>query len=125
MVASLVLHYIEAWAPVFTELRRCLAPGGTLVFSIHHPITGWLLSDQTDYHRVELVSENWDWDGRVVTAKLYRRPLSAIFGQLRQAGFMVDIVDEPRPQPGPDAPPWMFEVLNTKPVFLFIRAQAN
>lgn len=123
VVASLVLHYIEDWAPLLTELHRCLAPGGALIFSIHHPITGWMLSDQTDYHRVELVSENWDWDGQHVTAKLYRRPLSVIFGQLRQAGFVVDIVDEPRPQAGPDAAPWMFEVLNTKPVFLFIRAQ--
>ncbi len=122
VVASLVLHYIEDWAPLLAELRRCLVPGGALVFSVHHPITGWLLSDQTDYHRVELVRETWDLDGQAVTANLYRRPLSAIFGQLRQAGFAVDIIEEPRPQPGPDAAPWLFEVLNTKPVFLFIRA---
>lgn len=123
VVASLVLHYLEDWTPLLAELHRCLAPGGALVFSIHHPITGWLLSDQTDYHRVELVSENWDWDGQVVTATLYRRPFSAIFGDLRQAGFVVDIVDEPRPQAGPDAAPWLFDVLNTQPVFLFVRAQ--
>jgi hypothetical protein len=58
-----------------------------------------------------------------VTAKLYRRPLLAIFGQLRHAGFVVDIVDEPRPQTGSDAAPWMLDVLNTQPVFLFPRAQ--
>lgn len=123
VVASLVLHYIEDWAPLLAELRRCLTPGGALVFSIHHPITGWLLSDQTDYHRVELISETWDLDGQAMTAQLYRRPLSAIFGQLQRAGFVVDVVDEPRPQAGPDAAPWMLDVLNTKPVFLFIRAQ--
>lgn len=122
VVASLVLHYIEDWAPLLAELRRCLAPGGALVFSIHHPITGWLLSDQTDYHRVELVSENWDLDGQVVTAELYRRPLSAIFGQLRQAGFVVDVVDEPRPVTGSDAAPGMLDVLDSQPVFLFLRA---
>jgi SAM-dependent methyltransferase len=125
VVASLVLHYIEDWAPLLAELRRCLTPDGALVFSIHHPITGWLLSDQTDYHRVELVSENWDMNGQVVTAKLYRRPLSAIFGQLRQAGFVVDVVDEPRPVTGSDAAPRMLDVLNTQPVFLFLRAHQD
>ncbi|MFI6101373.1 class I SAM-dependent methyltransferase [Lentzea sp. NPDC051213] len=120
VTASLVLHYLEDWAPLLAELHRCLVPGGALVFSIHHPITGWALSDQSDYHRVELVSETWDWDGQLVTADLYRRPLSAIFGELRQAGFAVDVVDEPRPDL--DVAPQMFEVLNTKPIFLFVRA---
>ena len=121
-VASLVLHYIEDWAPLLGELHRCLAPGGALVFSVHHPITGWLLSGMADYHRTELVSETWDWDRQPVTATMYRRPLSAIFGQLRQAGFAVDTVDEPRPQEGAGVAPEMFEVLSTKPVFLFVRA---
>ena len=57
VVASLVLHYIKDWSPLLRQLHRALAPGGTLVFSLHHPITGWLLSDRTDYHRTELVSE--------------------------------------------------------------------
>ena len=73
-VASLVLHYIRDWAPVLTEVHRCLVPGGALVFSIHHPITGWLLSDRANYHRTELISEDWDWDGQAVTANMYRRP---------------------------------------------------
>jgi SAM-dependent methyltransferase len=122
VVASLVLHYIEDWAPLLAELHRCLAPGGALVFSVHHPITGWLLSDRTDYHRTELVHEDWDWDGRTVTAAMYRRPLSAIFGQLHAAGFTVDTVDEPRPRASADIAPELFEILDTQPVFLFVRA---
>ncbi|WP_172806504.1 class I SAM-dependent DNA methyltransferase [Allokutzneria albata] len=122
VVASLVLHYVEDWTPLFAELSRCLAPGGAFVFSIHHPVTGWMLSDQSDYHRVELVSETWDWDGSRVTAQMYRRPFSAIFAELSRAGFTVEVVDEPRPEPGPDVHPRMFEVLNTKPVFLYVRA---
>jgi SAM-dependent methyltransferase len=120
VVASLVLHFLEDWAPLLGELHRCLVPGGALVFSVHHPITGWLLSDQENYHRTELISEDWDWGGQRVTARMYRRPLSAIFGQLRAAGFTVDVVDEPRP----DAPvdPALHRILDTKPVFLFIRA---
>ena len=62
VVASLVLHYIEDWAPLLADLSRALVPNGALVFSLHHPISGWLLSDRTDYHRIELVSETWSWD---------------------------------------------------------------
>ena len=53
---------------------------------------------------------------------MYRRPLLAIFGELRQAGFMIDVVDEPRPQQAADVAPETFEILNSKPVFLFVRA---
>ena len=122
VVASLVLHYVEDWAPLLEDLSRTLRPGGALVFSLHHPITAWLLSDRTDYHRVELVSEDWDWDGLSVTARSYRRPLSSIFGELRQARFVVDVVEEPRICDADDIKPEMLTALNTQPFFLFIRA---
>jgi trans-aconitate methyltransferase len=122
VVASLVLHYIKDWTPLLQDLSRCLVPGGALVASMHHPITAWLLSDRTDYHRVELVSETWDWDGLQVTAQSYRRPLSSIFGELRQAGFAIDVVEEPRIQPESDIDPDMLQQVNTQPFFLFIRA---
>jgi hypothetical protein len=73
-------------------------PGGALVLSIHHPITGWQLSGKADCHRTELVSEQYDYDGQLVTVQMYRRPVSAIFRQLRGAGFTVDVVDEPQPE---------------------------
>lgn len=123
VVASLVLHYVEDWGPLLAELYRVLVPGGVLVFSVHHPITGWNRSELTDYHRTELIHEEWDWDGQHVTASMFRRPLSAIFGDLRGAGFAVDVVDEPFPHDLPvkmDAR--MRVALTTTPVFLFVRA---
>ena len=123
VVASLVLHYLEDWGPLLTELRRVLVPGGVLVFSVHHRITGWNLSNRTDYHRIELVNEEWDWDGRPVTASMFRRPLSAIFGELRKAGFAIDVVDEPLPSDLPERTDTRMRVaLTTQPVFLFVRA---
>lgn len=117
------MDYIADWTPVLAELHRCLVPGGALVFSIHHPFTGWVLSDQADYHRTELVSEHWDWDGQPVTGRMYRRFLSAIFGSLRRAGLGVDVVDEPKPQGDTDAVDAnTVAILDTKPVFLFLRA---
>jgi SAM-dependent methyltransferase len=74
VVASLVLHYIEDWRPLLGELHRCLVPGGALVFSIHHPITGWQLSGKADYHRTELVSEQYDYGGQLVTVQMTAAP---------------------------------------------------
>jgi SAM-dependent methyltransferase len=123
VVASLVLHYIKDWAPLLGKLYRCLVPEGALVFSLHHPITGWLLSERADYHSVGLVSEDWDFDGVPVTGRLYRRSLSSIFGELRRAGFTIGVVEEPRGvQAKPDIDPNVLQTLNTQPLFLFVRA---
>lgn len=121
-VASLVLHYVEDWGPLLAELRRCLIPGGVLVFSIHHPITGWMLSDRSNYHRVEEVSEEWESNGTRLIAHLYRRPISAIFGALRAAKFMIEVVEEPQIVPGADASDEVAHQILTQPLFLFIRA---
>jgi hypothetical protein len=69
-----------------------------------------------------LIYESWDWDGVPVTAHMYRRPLSTIFGSLREAGFAVDLVDEPLPEPCAVGDQRVLDILATKPVFLFVRA---
>ena len=48
---------------------------------------------------------------------------AAIFGPLRHAGFFIDTVDEPQPEPGCGAgSPDGLQFVQTKPIFLFIRA---
>ena len=92
--------------------------------SVHHPITGWLRSDRTDYHRVELIEESWNVDGVETTAHLWRRPLSAVFTPLPEQGLIIDAVHEPEPSFHARAVPdeRMRHALNTSPVFLYIRA---
>ncbi len=57
VVASLVLHYLEDWAPVLSEFHRVLVPGGRLVVSTHHPswitmlLAGGITSRSTSGHR--------------------------------------------------------------------------
>jgi hypothetical protein len=81
------------------------------------------LCGKADYHRTELVSEQYDYDGQLVTVQMYRRPVSAIFRQLLGAGFTVDVVDEPQPEmAGEPSDPEVIHILQTQPVFLFIRA---
>jgi hypothetical protein len=57
-----------------------------------------------------------------VTAQSYRRPLSSIFGELKQAGLIIDAVEEPRVEAKPDIDPDMLRAMNTQPFFLFVRA---
>ncbi len=124
VVASLVLHYLPDWAPVLAEVHRCLVPGGALVLSVHHPITGWLRSDRANYHRIEEIEEDWDVDGLPVTARMWRRPVSAVFTPLLEAGLSIGAVVEPAPGLSATAVPdaRMQAALNTAPVFLYVRA---
>lgn len=123
VVASLVLHYLEDWEPLLTELQRCLVPGGELVFSVHHPAADWQWFGRPDYLCTELVAEDWPVGGQAVSVSFYRRPLSAVFGELRRAGFVIDAVDEPRPLPElRELSPEAYAELSTKPVFLYVRA---
>ena len=49
--SSLALHYLPALETLFEKIRRALKPGGSLVFSMEHPIytcasrQGWLTDD--------------------------------------------------------------------------------
>lgn len=125
VTASLVLHYIKDWRPLLADVHRCLVPGGVLVASVHHPITGWEASPREDYHRVELITEQWDWGGVPITAQSYRRPISAIFGDLLHSGFTINAVEEPRGISTPaaaDIDPELLHTLTTQPFFLFLRA---
>jgi len=124
VAASLVLHYLPDWQGVISEVYRVLKPGGALVMSVHHPITGWSRSDRTDYHRLELIEEKWNVDGVETTAKMWRRPVSAVFTPLLNQGLVIDLVHEPEPSFDERAVPdeRMRQALNTSPVFLYIRA---
>lgn len=77
--------------------------------------------------RTELIDEEWNVDGVPVTAQMWRRPISAVFTSLLEADFTVDAVAEPRPElderTASDAR--IRTALNTKPVFLFVRALRN
>lgn len=123
VVASLVLHYLPDWREVLGEVRRVLVPGGRFVMSVHHPITGWLRSDRTDYHRVELIEERWDLDGVETVAQMWRRPVSAVLSPLLEAGLVIDAVHEPTPHLDERQVPdrRMREALNSAPVFLYVR----
>lgn len=123
VTASLVLHYLEDWGPTLGELWRVLRLGGALVLSVHHP-DDWRWFGSADYFRTERVTDEWNIAGKATEVQFYRRPLSATFGAVRDAGFTVDRLVEPMPlERCRESDPGVFELLSTKPRFLYLRAR--
>jgi SAM-dependent methyltransferase len=119
--SSLTLHYVADWEPLFSEFARVLMPGGSFVFSTHHPSMEVGLAD---YFTVREIDDRWSGFGAAaVRVRFFHRPLHAILTPLLNAGFRIDAISEPEPDAelaarDPDAD----RVLRTKPFFLFVRA---
>ena len=122
VVASLVLHYLEDWEPPLREFRRVLKPDGAVLFSTHHPAMDWQLHCPDDYFAVKLVTETWLKGSREFEVTFWRRPLTAMTEAISSAGFVIERLIEPEPVPGlRDHDPEAYELLRTKPQFLFFR----
>jgi len=125
VVASLVLHYVEHWVPVLQEFRRVLAPGGSVVFSTHHPTQDATVFSPDDYFAIKLVTERWGY-GPGFDVTFWRRPLTAMTGAIAEAGFVISRLVEPEPVPElADVDPELFHRFKTQPQFLFFRLQAD
>ncbi|APU17137.1 GrpB family protein [Actinoalloteichus fjordicus] len=121
VTASLVLHYLRDWGPTLAEFRRVLRPGGTVVASVHHP-EDWHWFEGTRYFETELLTDEWNLAGHRHRVQFYRRPLSATFTALREAGFVVDRLEEPAPLPACEAAdPGAWTMLTGGPRFLYLR----
>lgn len=120
VVSILVLHYLHDWLPTLREFRRVLRPGGQLVFATHHPFSDLEHSPTGDYFAIDLIEERWD----VGPVQFYRRPLSRITKDLRDAGFVIVDLDEPRPVPPPASVVFAsYERAMRSPLRLLIRAE--
>lgn len=119
-VAPLVLHYLEHWEGVLSEIHRVLKPEGVLVFSTHHPFADYQLFGTGSYFTTEQVVDTWD----VGTVRFYRRSLTAITEALACSGFLIERLVEPLPtETFREKNPQGYEKLMKEPNFLTIRAR--
>jgi SAM-dependent methyltransferase len=120
IVCPLVLHYLKDWQPALCEFHRVLKPGGTLIFSTHHPFTDWQYFKTQDYFAVDLLEDQWD----IGKMTFYRRPLTAMSRDLELAGFYIERILEPQPTKAfKRADPKGYERHIKTPLFLIVRAQ--
>ncbi len=125
VVASLVLHYVEDWEPVFREFHRVLKPGGTVVFSTHHPTMDWEIAGG-DYFATTQVTERWRKGGGEFEVTFWRRPLTAMTHAITSSGFVIERLVEPGPAPElRRLDPAAYELIRTKPRFLFFRLRTE
>jgi ubiquinone/menaquinone biosynthesis C-methylase UbiE len=126
VVASLVLHYLPDWAGALGEFYRILAPGGAVVFSVHHPAMDWQEHSSGDYFAVKQVTETWDLLDKSYEVTFWRRPITAITAAISAAGFVIEKLIEPEPVPelrqrDAETDDW----LRKNPMFIFFRLRKN
>ncbi|MFK0162172.1 class I SAM-dependent methyltransferase [Rhizobium sp. NPDC090279] len=123
VMASLVMHYLHDWSRPLSEFRRVLSDGGRLIFSTHHPFMDHDPAGEESYFETYNFSETWRRGGKAITMRFWHRPLHAMFDALKSAGFQIDVVSEPQPDPRVSTLfPEAYKSLTTKPRFLFFSA---
>lgn len=123
ILASLVMHYLPDWSRPLSEFNRLLPRGGRLVFSTHHPFMDHEFAGRENYFETYSFHETWQRGGKDITMRFWHRPLHAMFDALKSAGFQVDILSEPQPDPRARTLfPEAYQSLTTKPRFLFFSA---
>ena len=130
VISSLVLHYLENWTAPLAELRRVLRPGGRLIVSVNHPISGHaLVRPGADYFATYQWSEEITCSGQSVVLTYWHRPLPAMTSAFTAAGFRISVISEPLP--APDTPRELLpDVLTDRPTagflcFLFFVLEAD
>jgi SAM-dependent methyltransferase len=123
ILSSLVMHYLPDWSLPLSEFNRVLSKGSRLIFSTHHPFMDHYLAGHDNYFETYNFSETWQRGGKLITMRFWHRPLHAMFDALKSAGFQIDVVSEPQPDPRvSDLFPEAYQSLTTKPRFLFFSA---
>lgn len=126
ILSSLTLHYIEDWDPLFREFQRVLKPGGTLLFSVHHPFMDFTVFKRPDYFVRELLVDRWTKkEAGSVEVTFFRRPLQEIVN-MTSSWFVLDQLVEPRPVPEflerlPESADFYQRILH-HPHFLIVKA---
>lgn len=121
VLCTLALHYLRDWVPTLREFHRVLKPEGRLVFSTHHSFADYQAFSVPDYFGTQIIDDYFTDIGPV---RYFRRPLTAIFDALGEAGFLVERLLEPQPTDGfQQADPKGYDKVRLSPIFIMMRAR--
>lgn len=102
IVSVHAMTYVENAADTLHEAWRVLVPGGQVAFSVHHPVDA-STDDAPPYGFIKSYFEpvtDWSWDalgGAASPFRSWQRTVADWFGLMRDAGFTVERLLEPRP----------------------------
>ncbi|MBT2218076.1 methyltransferase domain-containing protein [Virgibacillus dakarensis] len=133
IISSLAFHYIKSFESICKKTYRFLKPGGSLVFSVEHPIftsrneQDWYYDSQGN--RLHWPVDNYQTEGVRNTTFLtenvikYHRTFSTYINDLIHAGFKINAVKEPMAteEMVKNVPEMKDE--NRRPMFLIISAE--
>ncbi len=132
--SSLAFHYIEDFAKLCEDMYALLNENGTLMFSQEHPLITATIDGNGHYNKdesgrkISYTFSNYNEPGEryvhwyVDGVKKYHRTFSDTINALAKAGFKIEEVCEPKPQP------WAMEKWPAlydeyiKPSFLIVKA---
>jgi SAM-dependent methyltransferase len=120
VLLALTINYVDDRVAMLEEFRRVLRPRGAVVVSTTHPMADWLRLGGSYFQQGPVsssLSPDHDW-----TVRAWRRPLTAVCEEFHQAGFLIERLVEPLPDPEMAAQdPQAFERLSQTPAFVAFR----
>ena len=115
---ALALEYVDDRVAALSELRRVLRTPGALVLSHQHPTADWTHHGGS-YFEERVIEETWSKGWRV---RYWLTPLERTCEEVREAGFLIERLLEPRPTSGAAAiDPDDYARLHVEPGFLAMR----
>lgn len=130
-VAFMSLQDIDDYEGAISEMARILRPGGRLCLAVVHPLNsaGTFRGEEQDspfviedgYLSVFRYQDDVERDGLAITFVSEHRPIEAYVGTLSRAGFLIELLREPRVPDEEAAAPRQLRWQRI-PLFLHIRA---
>lgn len=120
VVAPLVIHYLKDLKAAMKEIARIIKPKGLFIFSVSQPQSEFYLNNLSNYFQKQIITDHWPWVNADV--QHFHYTLEDYVESLYEAGFVVERMLEPLPKEGLKQDPKLYQLITTKPWFLFVRA---
>lgn len=132
ILSSLAFHYIQNFKELAVKISHWMKPGGTLVFSVEHPVftaygtQDWYYDDLGEI--LHFPVDNYYYEGKREAVFLgepvikYHRTLTTYLNTLLNNGFVIEHIVEPQPPQDMLEEPGMRDEMR-RPMMLLVSAR--